>query len=95
MKKELYEILPYTRKQAKKLGVRVEPSTKPDKKIDVYKDNKLVASVGARGYKDYPTYMKEMGIEYAEKRRALYKLRHTSDRTVVGSRGWYADKLLW
>lgn len=94
---EPYEVLPYTLKQAKKLGVMVLPSLRPSKKIDVFdKDmTELLASVGARGYKDYPTYLKERGKLYADKRRALYKKRHQKDRVVVGSAGWYADKLLW
>jgi hypothetical protein len=90
-----YKILPHTFKQAKLLGVEVKPSTKKDKKIDVYKDNKLVASVGAKGYKDYPTYLKEDGKKVADERRRLYKLRHEKDRLVVGSNGYYADHLLW
>jgi hypothetical protein len=92
---EPYEIQPYTKKQAKKLGVKVEPSLIPSKKIDIYQDGKLLASVGARGMKDYPTYIKERGLEYAEKRRALYKIRHKKDKDIVGSRGWFADQLLW
>ena len=94
---EPYKILPYTEKQAKKLGVRVYPSLRPNKKIDVFNEDftELLASVGARGYKDFPTYILEEGLEYAKKRRALYKKRHQKDRTIKGSAGWYADKLLW
>jgi hypothetical protein len=94
---EPYEILPYTYKQAEKLGVMIMPSLRPTKKIDVFdKDfTKLLASVGARGYKDFPTYIKEDGLEYAKNRRKLYKKRHQKNRTIIGSAGWYADKLLW
>jgi len=28
-------------------------------------------------------------------RRKAYKIRHQKDRTVRGSNGYYADKLLW
>ena len=31
----------------------------------------------------------------AEKRRRAYKIRHQKDRTIRGSNGWFADKLLW
>jgi hypothetical protein len=94
---EPYKILPYTEKQAKKLGVKVLPSLRPNKKIDVFNEEftELLASVGARGYKDFPTYTKEKGLEYAKKRQALYKKRHEKDRNIKGSAGWYADKLLW
>ena len=90
-----YNITPYTYKQAKKLNVRVTPSRNKTKKIDVWKNGKVIASVGARGMNDYPTYMKKMGKSYAKTRRRLYKIRHNKDRFEKGSRGWYADKLLW
>ena len=91
----MYTITAYTREQAKKLGVVVKQSTNPAKKIDVYKNGVKVASCGAMGYNDYPTYWKKYGKEYADKRRKLYKLRHEKDRHIRGSVGWYSDKLLW
>jgi hypothetical protein len=52
----MYKILPYTIKQAKKLNVIVQPSIKKNKKLDVFsKDGTYICSVGALGYKDYPT----------------------------------------
>lgn len=91
----MYQITPYTYKNAKRLGVSVKPSTNKTKKIDVFKNNKKVASVGAYGMSDYPTYIKTRGIKYAKTRRRLYKIRHNKDRFNVGSPGYYADKLLW
>tara|TARA_R110001592_G_scaffold90231_2_gene265425 strand:+ start:785 stop:1063 length:279 start_codon:yes stop_codon:yes gene_type:complete len=90
-----YIITKYTREQAKKLGVVVKPSKTKGKKLDVFKNNIKIASVGAIGYSDYPTYIKSKGKEYANKRRKLYKQRHNQDRKVRGSNGFYADKLLW
>lgn len=90
-----YQITQYTRNQARKLGVSVKHSTNPDKKIDVFKNGDKIASVGAMGYGDYPTYMRTRGKEYADERRRLYKIRHSSDRNIRGSNGFYADKLLW
>ena len=95
-----YKILPYTKRQAKKLKVRVVSSTKANKKIDVYQDGKKVASIGAMGYKDYPTYMKleqqgKVNKGVAKKRRAAYKKRHQNNRTIRGTPGYYADNLLW
>lgn len=90
-----YKITSYTKTQAKKLGVKVTASKTKGKKIDVIKDGKKVASVGAIGYGDYPTFKETKGKEYAEKRRKLYKQRHEKDRHVKGSKGFYADKLLW
>jgi hypothetical protein len=95
-----YKILPYSFRKAKELGVVIKPSTNLLKKIDVFKNGKKVASIGARGMNDYPTYLEkekkgyyEKG--YAYKRRKLYKERHEKDRHKVGSNGYYADKILW
>jgi hypothetical protein len=90
----MYSITPYTYDRAKKLGVTVKPSTNPTKKIDVFKGKK-VASVGARGMMDYPTYRILKGPAYATRRRRFYKIRHEKDRHVKGSPGYYADQLLW
>lgn len=90
-----YRIKEYTKKQARKLGVQVKPSKVKGKKIDVFKKGKKVASVGAIGYNDYPTYIQKIGKKYADERRRLYKIRHNKDRKVRGSAGYYADKLLW
>jgi hypothetical protein len=92
----LYRITRYTYNKAKKLNVIVKPSYRKDKKIDVFsKNGYLIASVGAKGYFDYPTYIQVYGKEYADKRRKLYKLRHIKDRLIKGSAGYYADQLLW
>jgi hypothetical protein len=91
----MYQITDYTYRQAKKLGVEVKPSTDKKKKIDVIKNVKKIASVGANGYNDYPTYVKEKGLSYANERRKLYKIRHSKDRVKIGSNGYFADKLLW
>jgi hypothetical protein len=91
----MYTIQPYTKKQAKKIGVMVKPSTDPKKKIDVFKGDQKVASVGATGYKDYPTFWKEDGKAVAEERRRLYHIRHKKDSEKKGSPGYYASLLLW
>jgi len=92
----LYHIADYTKKQAKRLGVQVFPSDNPKKKLEVYDKNGLfITYAGGKGYKDYPTYIAENGLECANKRRALYKQRHEKDRHKVGSAGYYADQLLW
>ena len=90
-----YTITKYTYKQAKKLGLKVNPSTNKTKKIDVFKKGKKIASVGANGMNDYPTYMKLKGVKYAKTRRRLYKIRHEKDRHEKWTNGWLADKLLW
>jgi len=91
----MYPITQYTFKRAKKIGVVVKPSLNGKKKIDVYKDGDKIASVGAFGMNDYPTYIKKCGKTYANKRRKMYKIRHSVDRKKKWSNGWLADQLLW
>ena len=85
----------YTKDQAKKLGVTVKPTTNKKKKLDVFKNGEKVATVGAAGYGDYPTFLSTRGKKYADERRRLYRLRHEKDRNIIGSNGYYADRLLW
>lgn len=95
-----YRISQYTFRRARTLGVTVKPSTRKGKKIDVFKGGKKVASIGALGMKDYPTYKRleragRVPPGTAKTRRAAYKSRHSKDRKVYGSPGYYADQLLW
>lgn len=92
--REKYKITAYSYKRAKKLGVNIKPSTNKKKKIDVYKGTRKIASIGAIGYKDYPTFMK-INKTLAKERRRRYKTRHRKDRFVKGSPGYYADQILW
>jgi hypothetical protein len=92
----MYSITQYSRDQAKKLGVTIKPSTNKGKKIDVIdKDGKKIASIGALGMGDFPTYMKSKGKEYADERRRLYKIRHAKTMDKVGSSSYYAARILW
>ena len=91
----MYVITEYSRDQAKKLGVTIKPSTNKGKKIDVFKDGKKLASVGALGMSDYPTYMKTKGQAYADERRRLYRIRHGKTMDKVGSPSYYAARILW
>jgi len=72
----MYHITEYTLRKAQEWGLQVRPSTNPKKKLDVFKNGKKVASIGAVGYGDFPTFLKEKGKAYAEERRRLYHLRH-------------------
>jgi hypothetical protein len=91
----MYEIKPYTVRQAKQLGVTVCPSTNPKKKVDVFDKGNKVASIGAIGFSDYPTYLKEEGKAVAEERQRLYKIRHSKTMNKIGSPSFYASRLLW
>ena len=99
-----YTITAYSRARAKKLGVIIKPSTRKGKKIDVFKNVKnakgeivlkKIASIGALGMGDYPTFIKTKGKEFANKRRKAYKSRHQKHRNIKGTNSYYADKILW
>jgi hypothetical protein len=91
-----YSITNYTRRKAKQMDLIVKRSTNKSKKIDVFsKRGKKLASVGALGMNDFPTYIQKRGMKFAKTRRRLYRIRHERDRHVRGTSGWYADKLLW
>ena len=91
----MYIIKKYTYNKARKLGLTVIRSKNKTKKLDVYKKDKKIASIGANGMNDFPTYIDKFGLKFAKTRRRLYKKRHEKDRHVKWSNGWLADKLLW
>ena len=91
----MYTIKKYSYERAKRLGVEIKPSTRKNKKIDVFKNNKRIASIGALGYDDYPTFMQKEGKTSANQHRKRYKIRHAKDRKVKGTPGYYADEILW
>lgn len=96
----MYKITDYSYKQADKLGVTIKVSSNKKKKLDVFdKSGKKIASIGAIGYSDYPTYLEleKKGLVpsgYALKRRKLFRKRHIH-RSKKGTTAYYADKILW
>lgn len=90
-----YTITDYTIKKAKQLKVTVRLSEQKKKKLDVFKNNVKIATVGNVNYKDFPTYVNEKGLEFANKRKKLYYISHKKDIEKIGSNGYYASKLLW
>ena len=88
-----YKITDYSYQKAKQLNVDIKPSTNKNKKIDVFKNNKKIASIGAIGYLDYPNFIKKNGLEYANQRKKLYKLRHKKD--LNSKNGKWASAILW
>jgi len=73
---------------AKRLGVQVKKSINPKKKIDVFKNGKKIASIGATGYKDYT-------ITLDENKRANYSKRFAKTKKIIGSPSYYSWHLLW
>jgi len=87
----MYKITDLSYKKANFMGVIIKPSKIKNKKIDVFKNNKKIASIGDVNYSDYYTYL-AVDKKLAEKRKKLYKIRHNKD---LGLAGFYANKLLW
>jgi hypothetical protein len=93
---ESYHITNYSRRRAKQCNVKLRPSNTKGKKVDVFDfKGKKLASVGALGMMDYPTYILKKGRTYANKRRRLYTIRHKKDMARRGSPGYWAKKILW
>ena len=90
-----YTITDYTLQRAKQMKVTVLLSQQKNKKIDVFKKGVKIATIGDLRYKDFPTYIIENGIEFANNRKRLYYMRHKKDIENLHSNGFYAAKLLW
>ena len=76
--------------RAKSLSVEVKPSTRKNKKLDVFDatGKKKLASIGDVRYSDY--------LQHGdEDRRKRYKARHEPHRHKKGSASYYADQILW
>ena len=90
-----YQITKRQRANAKKLGVTLKPSSNTSKKLDVFKNGKKIFSIGAMGYRDFDSYLRDFPKAYANERRRLYKLRHQNNRNKKDTAGFYADRILW
>ena len=77
------------------MKVTVQLSEIKNKKLDVFKNDVKIATIGDSRYKDFPTYVIENGIEFANQRKRLYYIRHKKDIEKLYSNGFYAAKLLW
>ncbi len=84
----MYKITKYSYDQAKKLGVVIKPSKTKGKKLDVFKNGRKVASIGAIDYSDFATTQDK-------ERRRLYRLRHAGEEKRIGSAGYYSWFILW
>ena len=90
-----YVITKYSYNKAEELGLTIKLSQYTTKKLDVYKDNIYIASIGDSRYQDYPNYLRIYGEIYANTRRKLYINRHKINANVKYSKQWLALNLLW
>lgn len=89
----MYEITSRSKKIAKENNLILKPSNDGKHKIDVYNNKGFINSIGALGYKDYPTYLQEESKNYADERKRLYRLRHKKDLNTI--KGRLANLILW
>ncbi len=73
---------------AKKIGVTVKRSTRAGKKVDIYKGDKKVASIGDINYKDFT-------VTGDKDRQRAYRSRFAKTMNKVGTPSYYAAKILW
>lgn len=73
---------------AKKIGFTVKPSTRKSKKLDVYKDEKKIASIGDPRYADFTKHGDE-------KRRERYHSRFKRCIDVKDSPCYLSYYILW
>ena len=62
-------ITKYSYNKAKELNWSIKVSKNPLKKVDVYKDNIFLDSIGSSEHMDYPHYIRVYNLEYANKRK--------------------------
>ena len=109
LSKNRYIIKQYSYDRVKELNEKlgseiysIKKSKTKFKKIDIYRYNEKIASIGAikkNGvpYLDYPSYIETMGQKYADRRRKLYYARHTEPDVIDGevSNEWFSKWILW
>jgi hypothetical protein len=89
----MYRIKDYSYEKANDLNMKIYPSTRKHKKIDVYSpDDQYLFSIGDSRYTDYPTLL-ETDKELAEKKRKLYHARHQKD--IHHLKGFTSLYVLW
>ena len=83
-----YHSDPYKRalKKAHKIGVTIEPARNHRKKLDVFKNGKLKASIGNSSYPDFNW------TQNVRQRAAYYANKGNAPKYTVE---WYAAKILW
>ena len=90
-----YKITKYSFDKARELGLSIKVSKNKLKKIDVYRDNVYISSIGDIRYNDFPHYCIIYNKEYADKRKLLYHNRHKKNADVKYSKQWLSLHLLW
>ena len=103
--KPKYTITQYSRDKIQELNSKLDTSDfsiklseDPSKKIDVFLKEKKLASIGDRALGDYPTYIEEKGMEFANKRRDAFYSRFKRLPDIKDGKIqtiWWSRFLLW
>lgn len=88
----MYKITNHTKKRAEELNLYITPSKRKNKKLDIYKDNKFITSIGDIRYGDFGTFKEKYGEEYANRKKIAYYHRHKKNNKIAGQ---LAKFLLW
>ena len=76
----------------------IQLSEDPNKKLDVYLRNKKIETIGDINLGDFPTFIEERGIEFANKRREAFYSRFKRLPDVKDGKIqtiWWSRYLLW
>jgi len=76
------------KRNASKIGVTVKPSKNKGKKLDVFRGDKKLASIGDVNYADFTKHQDKQ-------RQKNYMSRHGKTRVKVGTPSYFADRILW
>jgi len=96
-----FEIRAHHRQQARRLGYSIRPSATRGKKLDVYRNGIKLASIGAKGYWDYASYLDAekrglLPLGTADAKRKAYRARHADERLQGKTTpGYLAYYILW
>ena len=75
-------------RNAAKIGVTVKPSKSKNKKLDVFREGKRLASIGDIRYSDF------LQGDVSAERRDNYKKRHEKHRRKIDTPAYF-DQILW
>tara|TARA_R110001632_G_scaffold168834_2_gene287690 strand:+ start:278 stop:604 length:327 start_codon:yes stop_codon:yes gene_type:complete len=105
LKKPKYTITQYSRDKIQELNSKlntsdfsIKISEDSSKKIDVFLKEKKIVSIGDINLGDFPTFIEERGIEFANKRRDAFYSRFKRLPDVKDGKIqtiWWSRYLLW
>lgn len=76
----------------------IKLSEDPNKKLDVYLRDKKIATIGDINLLDFPSFVEERGIEFANKRRDAFNSRFKRLPDIKDGKIqtiWWTKYLLW